>query len=335
MKDKFRNIFWFFGAFAIVIMLCTFDMDYSELFDNLHRAGYWLPAVILLWVFIYFMNALSWYIIICDGKHAKVPFWKIYKLTVSGFALNYATPVGLMGGEPYRIMELTPYVGGSKATSSVILYVMMHIFSHFCFWLFSVFLFLAVEPLNAGMGVMLGIVGFCCSIAIYFFMKGYKNGMAVRTLRILTHVPFIKNWAKRFMTEKMDSLEQVDSQIAELHKQRKSTFYASLGLEFGARVLGCLEVYFILNILTTDVSFIACILIMAFTSLFANLFFFSPMQLGAREGGFALATGGLAISSAFGVYTGLITRVRELVWIIIGVLLIKIGNSTGSIKDKE
>ena len=335
MKDKFRNIFWFFGAFAIVVMLCTFDMDYSELLDNLHRAGYWLPAVILLWVFIYFMNALSWYIIICDGKHAKVPFWKIYKLTVSGFALNYATPVGLMGGEPYRIMELTPYVGGSKATSSVILYVMMHIFSHFCFWFFSVFLFLAVEPLNAGMGVMLGIVGFCCSVAIYFFMKGYKNGMAVRTLRILTHVPFVKNWAKRFMAEKMDSLKQVDSQIAELHKQRKSTFYASLGLEFGARVLGCLEVYFILNILTTDVSFIACILIMAFTSLFANLFFFSPMQLGAREGGFALATGGLAISSAFGVYTGLITRVRELVWIIIGVLLIKVGNGTGSIKNKE
>ena len=335
MKDKFRNIFWFFGAFAIVVMLCTFDMDYAELLENLRRAGYWLPAVILLWVFIYFLNAWSWYIIICDGKHAKVPFWKIYKLTVSGFALNYATPVGLMGGEPYRIMELSPYVGGSKATSSVILYVMMHIFSHFCFWFFSVLLFFAVEPVNIGMGIMLGVVGLCCLIAIYFFMKGYKNGMAVRTLKLLTHVPFVKNWARRFIAEKMDSLEQVDSQIAELHKQRKTTFYASLGLEFAARIVGCLEVYFILNILTTDVSFVACILIMAFTSLFANLFFFSPMQLGAREGGFALATGGLAISSAFGVYTGLITRVRELVWIIIGVLLIKIGNGTSKKQDNE
>jgi len=87
-------------------------------------------------------------------------------------------------------------------------------------------------------------------------------------------------------------------------------------------------VYFILNILTTDVSFPACILIMAFTSLFANLFFFSPMQLGAREGGFALAVGGLAIQGAFGVYTGLITRVRELIWIVIGVLLMKVGNGT-------
>ena len=92
--------------------------------------------------------------------------------------------------------------------------------------------------------------------------------------------------------------------------------------------MGCLEVMFILNILTSDVSFADCVLIMAFTSLFANLFFFSPMQLGAREGGFALATGGLAISSAFGVYTGLITRVRELISIVIGVALMKVGNGT-------
>ena len=335
MKEKFRNVFWFFGIFAIVVMLFTFDMDYEELWQNLRKAGIWFPAVILLWVFIYYLNAWAWFIIIRDGKHAKVPFWKVYKLTVSGFALNYATPVGLMGGEPYRIMELTPYVGASKATSSVILYVMMHIFSHFCFWLFSAVLYVLVEPMNWGMGIVLAIVGAACLLAIYFFMKGYRNGMAVRTLRILGHVPFVKKWARRFAVEKKESLERVDAQIAELHKQRKTTFYASLGMEFAARIVGCLEVYFILNILTTDVSFLACILIMAFTSLFANLFFFSPMQLGAREGGFALATGGLAIPSAFGIYTGLITRVRELIWIVIGVLLMKVGNGTGNIEKHE
>ncbi|WP_418660935.1 lysylphosphatidylglycerol synthase transmembrane domain-containing protein [Bacteroides ilei] len=335
MKEKFRHRFWFFGIFAIIVMLCTFDMDYQELWQNLKKAGYWFPAVILLWVFIYLLNAWSWYIIIRDGKHAEVPFWKVYKLTISGFALNYATPVGLMGGEPYRIMELTPYVGGSKATSSVILYVMMHIFSHFCFWLFSVFLYIAFEPVNVGMGVLLAVVGACCVLAIYFFMKGYKHGMAVRTLKLLCHVPYIRKWARRFVQERMDSLERVDAQIAELHKQRKLTFYASFGLEFLARIAGCLEVFFILNILTSDVSFLSCILIMAFTSLFANLFFFSPMQLGAREGGFALATGGLAISSAFGIYTGLITRVRELIWIVIGVLLMKVGNGTGKINKNE
>ena len=152
-------------------------------------------------------------------------------------------------------------------------------------------------------------------------MKGYRNGMAVRTFKLLCRLPYVKRWASRFLTEKRETLERVDAQIAALHKQRKSTFYVALGLEFMARIVNCAEVFFILNILT-------CILIMAFTSLFANLFFFSPMQDGAREGSYALAVGGLAIPSAFGIYTGLITRVRELIWIVIGVLLMKVGNGT-------
>lgn len=217
-----------FGIAAIVVMLCSFDMEYDELLANLRRAGMWLPAVVGLWIIIYLFNTLSWYIIIRDGKKGTpIPFWKVYKLTVSGFALNYATPVGLMGGEPYRIMELTPYVGASKATSSVILYVMMHIFSHFCFWFFSIFLYLALRPVDIAMGTILAVVGAVSLLAIYFFMKGYKNGMAVRTLKLLQHIPFVKEWAKRFSENKREALERVDSQIAELHKQRRSTFYAN------------------------------------------------------------------------------------------------------------
>ena len=285
MKQKYRNIFLFFGIAAIVVMLCTFDMDYSELWQNLLKAGRWFPAIVLLWVFIYLFNALAWYVIIRDGRDCPVSFWRIYKLTISGFALNYATPMGLMGGEPYRIMELTPYVGASRATSSVILYAMMHIFTHINFWFFSIFLYLALYTVTWEMGVLLTAIGAFCLLAIYFFMKGYKNGMALRTLRILCHVPFVKGWARGFVERQHDTLERIDQQIAQLHGQRKSTFYAAFTLEFIGRIVGCLEVWFILNILTTDVSFADCVLIMAFSSLFSNLLFFMPMLLFAHAVG--------------------------------------------------
>lgn len=333
MKNKYRNIFLLFGIAAIIIMLLSFDMDYKEVWHNLKKAGYWFPAILLLWVFIYMVNALSWYNIIRDGEKSPISYLKVYKLTITGFALNYATPGGLMGGEPYRAMELTPYVGASKATSSVILYVMMHIFSHICFWFASIFLYIILYPVNAMLGAIFAITGFVLLFLIYLFLRGYSKGMAVKTIHFLGYVPFAKNWARRFSIEKRETLEKIDSQIAELHKQRKITFYSSLGLELLARVMTCVEVYFILNILTTNVSFPSCILIMAFTSLFANIFFFSPMQLGAREGGFAIAVAQLSISSAYGVYTGLISRLRELIWIIIGVALMKVG--TGVTKNKK
>ena len=180
MKSRFRNIFLVFGIVAVVIMLFTFDVSYEELLNNLKRAGIYLPLVLLLWLVIYAINALSWYIIVrSGGKVSSLTFSKLYKFTVSGFAINYVTPVGLMGGEPYRIMELTPYVGVERATSSVILYVMMHIFSHFCLWLSAVVIYAVFYPVSWEMGIVLGLVTVFCLLLSVLFVKGYRHGMAV------------------------------------------------------------------------------------------------------------------------------------------------------------
>ena len=326
--SKVRNIFLIIGIVAIVVMLFTFEVPYREIWENLQKAGWWFVAVLAIWIPIYMLNAWAWIVILNDGSHSNVNFWRILKYTVSGYAINYVTPIGVLGGEPYRIMELTPHVGGAKATSSVILYAMMHIYSHFFFWAFSVLLYIALyfSKIDVMMGLLLLLVSAFCAIAIYFFMKGYRNGLAQKTLRILSRIPGMKKWATRISVEKKEELERIDSQIAELHKKRKSTFYLSLFLEFMARVVGCLEIWFIMMIFTDSVSFFDCILISAFTTLFANLFFFMPLELGAREGGFALAVGGMQLSGFYGVFAALITRVREFIWIFIGIALMKVFN---------
>lgn len=78
------------------------------------------------------------------------------------------------------------------------------------------------------------------------------------------------------------------------------------------------------------ISYIDCILIMAFTSLFANVLFFTPLQLGTREGGFLLAFGGLGLTSSWAISISLITRIRETVWMMIGLLLTKTTIKDGS-----
>ena len=328
MSNKFRNLFMAFGIVSIIIMLCTMDMDYTDIWRCLLKVGIYFPVILGLWFVVYLVNTLSWYLIITDeGRCAGLSFWRVYKLTVSGFALNYTTPCGLMGGEPYRIMELKPYTGLSKATSSVILYVMMHIFSHFWFWSLSLLLFIALNPVGVSMAILLVAIACFCLLGIYFFSRGYKTGMAQKGIRLLTHIPFVKGWARRFAESKKDTLEQIDSQIALLHRQHKRTFYSSLLLELGARILQSFELYLILLAFNADVSVADSIIILAFSSLFSNLIFFTPMQLGSREGGLALAVDGLHLTGALGVYTGLITRLRELFWIVIGILLIKVGNN--------
>lgn len=327
MKPKLRNIFFLIGLAAVVIMLLRFPYSWQEVMVHARRAGIWLPIVIAMWLPLYGMNALAWRVIL--GHKPAPSFGRLLKLTISGFALNYVTPVGLLGGEPYRIMELQDEVGSVRATSSVILHSMMHIFSHFCFWAFSIVLFLVLyhDSLN---GPLVALLSFCtlfCLAGLYFFTWGYRHGLAMSTLRFFARLPWLGQHIKRFTQRNEQKIQETDRQIAALHSQRPAIFLLSLGLEFGCRMLGCLEILFLLFIFNPHASYWDSVLIQAFTSLFANLVFFIPMQVGAREGGMAWSTGALQLGAGYGVLTSLIIRLRELFWIAMGMLLIKTGNN--------
>ena len=324
MKVNYRNLFFFAGIALLGLMLCSLDMSWNDIWINTRRAGYWLPFNIALWGIIYLMNAVSWQLIINDKEHTRVPLLYTYRLTISGYVLNYVTPLGLLGGEPYRVMELAPYVGRSKAASSVILYSMMHVFSHFWFWLLGVILFAITYPLDWGLGLLLGVIATICLLVIYFFMRGYRKGLVVKTFNILARIPYVGRWSRRFQMQHAESLARIDAQIAALHTQRKRTFYLSLGLELLARIISSLEIYVLMRLLTPEVTLIDSLLIMAFASLFSNLMFFMPMQIGAREGSIALVSDRLHLTAGYGLFTGLLCRLRELCWIAIGLLLIKI-----------
>ena len=327
MKKKYQNGFFLFGIVVLVIMVT--QLDFAEVWRGLQHAGYWFFAVVVLWAFLYVFNTSSWYIIIKsqtkgDDKR-MVPFWYLYKLSVSGFALNYATPGGLMGGEPYRIMELSPHIGVERATSSVLLFVMTHIFSHFWFWLLSIPLFILTQQVSVFMAIMLSVGCVFCLTAIWFFISGYKKGLAVRVMNFLRYIPFVKKWACRYVEENRERLENIDHQIAALHNQDKKTFFSVVFIELLCRICSALEVFFILLVLFPSVNYLNCILIISFTTLFANLLFFMPLQLGGREGGFLMSVSGLGLTANAGIFVALIVRLRELIWTAIGLLLIKVS----------
>ena len=324
MKRKYQNLFFAFGIAMFAVMLS--QLDYREVWDGLKSAGYWFFAVLALWGVLYVLNTAAWYIIIKSGSEekTKINFFWLYKVTVSGFALNYTTPCGLMGGEPYRIMSLSPKIGTERASSSVILYAMTHIFTHFIFWLLSIFLYLLTEKLNFFMGVILSLAGAFCVLGLWFFIKGYRKGLAVRLMNFVRHIPGLKKWARGFIDKHKEQLDTVDSQIAALHNQNPKTFVSAVLIELVCRFCSAFEIMFILLVLMDGVSFAQCVLILAFTSLFANLLFFIPLQLGGREGGFVMSTAGLALSAGAGIFVALIVRVRELVWTAIGLLLINL-----------
>ena len=341
-KQRINNLFFFLGVAVVVVMLVTFDVSFVELWQHLCHAGYWLIPIVGVWIFVYGLNALAWQCVIRANSpdSSGICFLRIFRLTITGYALNYATPVGGLGGEPYRIMELSKDIDKQHATSSVILYAMMHFFAHFWLWFTSVFLYLALAavgdvPLTMPVATVLAVIAAFCLLAFYVLSKGYRKGLVIKTIRWTGKIPGLSGWSHRFLERHEEALRNVDKQIAALHQQDKRAFYSSLLLEYASRIVQSLEIMFMLLLFGVDcgggwngllLTFFHSILILSFTTLFANILGFLPMQLGVQEGGFVVSIAALGLSAALGIFVSIICRVREIIWIVIGLLLMKIKN---------
>lgn len=324
----YKILFFIIGTATLCYMLYALGLE--VIWENIKKTGWWFLPVIGSWLVIYILNAIAFKAIIQEPAipDSNLHFLTVLKLTITGYAINYITPFVALGGEPYRIMELKPRLGIQKASSSVLLYSLMHMFSHVIFWLSSIVLILIYVPANTIMITGCLVMFITGLVLCYWFTKVYKKGFTLSTFKVLAKVPGLKKKVGAFVAEKYESLKEIDSQITELYAQRRDRFWKSLVFEFIARVVGCLEIYFTAKAIGLNMSIMQSLIISSGSSLFANLIFFFPMQLGTREGGLALALKSVGMPSSAGIFIGIIMRIRELFWIIIGLTLMRVNKST-------
>lgn len=338
MRKRLSTILFLIGIAAVVVMLLTFKISFIELWDYIRKASFWLVAAVLLWGGLYALNALSMRIIVRGSGPCPVSFGRMWQIVVSGFALNTTVPVGGIGGEPYRIMELAKFIGTERATSSVVLFAMMHVFSHFWFWLTGIVVYVCMAltgilPMPISMRWLSLLAALLCMGGIWLFTRGYKYGLVHKAICLLGHIPGLKRWSRHFELNHRESLHTIDRQIAAFHGQNRRAFLQSFLLEYLGRMLQSFEVFFIMMIfgsarMESPASLLfalaSAFLILVFTSLFANLIGFIPLQLGGREGGFALSVAILGMQAELGLSIGIVCRVREIIWAIIGLLIMRL-----------
>ncbi len=314
----YKVLFMLIGIGTLAYMIQAMGID--EIWNNLEKIGWWFLPVLGSWAVLYWMNAMAFKAIIEEPElpQTDVPFWKVLQLTISGYAINYITPFVALGGEPYRIIELKKYVGGSKAGSSVLLYGVMHILSHILFWVASVFLILWFVPASTMVNAACAAIFVMAIICTWLFTKFYKKGITVSLLKALSKLPLVGKKVNHLLETKYETLNDVDQQVKNLFQDRRDRFYKALFWEFVARVVGCFEIYFIGLALDINIDFVDAMIISSGSSLFANLVFFFPMQLGTREGGLAMAVMSIGLPAKVGIFMGVVTRIREIVWIMIG-----------------
>ncbi len=326
-KKRYPSVFFCIGIIGILLMLYKTDLSRIDWTNVLKSMPIWLPSLILLWAFIYAIHTAA-YLFIMGKDRKQVSFAHMFKVVISGFALNHVTPVGMIGGEPYRIMELKPMIGAEKATATTLTFTVLHTFSHLMFWLTSAILYLICFAFSQSIliAVIDVLVLIAASYACYTFFRSGKRGLAMPVLTALSKLPLLGRYFLSVIENHKESIDTVDREMMAFHTRRKD-FWATILLEYGARLLEGVEFYIIFKILGADISYPECVVALGCASLIGNLIFFIPMQVGAREFGLALSLGWTGMATSFGVTASLLARIREIFYVALGVgaMLIKGG----------
>jgi len=117
-------------------------------------------------------------------------------------------------------------------------------------------------------------------------------------------------------------LRQLDETIVGFARRYPSHLFLSWGLHFLGWALGTLEVLAIFYAVGIPISVREALAIEALASVVKALAFFIPGSLGVQDGGNVLLLTLFGYPSSFGLTFSLVRRMRELLWISLGLVVL-------------
>jgi uncharacterized protein (TIRG00374 family) len=318
---KTEIIFLLVGCVIFGILVYKFGVD--VILDNILRLGWGILLLVGIYLVVYLLNAIAWWIILDrDTEHLRFPY--VFSVIVTGFAINYITPMVNLGGEPYKTYELAKKIPARDSASSVILYTMLHMLSHVFVWLTAIVLAYVYIPHTPLYLSLLTLTAATLLLLTAFIFSRHREGIFEKLLRRLEKIRFLHKLTIKIKT-KEEALLHIDAYIVRFYRERRSRFYASLGIEYLSRVIQAFEVYLMFQLVHVDVGLLDAFYIFAASSLVTNVIFFFPFELGVKEGGLIFILQQLALSPALSVYIGVVSRIREFFWILIGLFFMALN----------
>jgi len=284
------------------------------------RTGWMFLPILLLYGLVYVCNAWAWWLMMAD-EPARPPFWRAYAITVSGFSLNFVTPMINVGGEPFKVAAVSQWLGVRRAAGSVVCYQMLHTLAMVLSWLTALGLGAVLLPHDPAILAALAVAAAVLIGLGALLVSGHRSGVLERLLDVLHRVPLLGRLA-RLVEPRRAVLAQVDAQIADFYRGNRRRFYQALALEYLSRAIYMAEYWLIFLSVGLDAGYLKAYLIGGLSTLMLNVLFIIPFEIGAKEGSLYVLFRLLGLDPALGVYTAIVSRLRDLVWIACGLTLV-------------
>src|SRR4029079_6642062 len=165
---------------------------------------------------------------------------RAWVVNVAAFAMNYLTPFASIGGEPFKIVAASQWMGTPKATASVLNYRLVHIQAHLLVFLTGVILAFLILPSGTIATPLLIIIAALLIALGLLVLAVHREGAIERLFDLAGKLPLLSGFARR-LEPRRAGLMEVDRQLIVFHRSNPARYYGALLTEYAARVFSMME----------------------------------------------------------------------------------------------
>jgi uncharacterized protein (TIRG00374 family) len=308
-----------FGLGTVLLVVLVYHVGSATILDALGRLTWWkfllvcAPSALITAV-----DTLGWRFAF---PRNQVSFARLYGARVAGEALNVVTALGSVGGEAVKAWLIRREVSyGDSIPAIVIAKTTLTI---------AQALFLAIGCVLAGrvLHVESSILNWMFwllvveVLAVAGFLGAQVSGLVARAGRVLTTLA---------AGQIAGHAETLDEALRRYYGSERRRFVLSVGCHLIGWLLGALETWLMLWALGLQTSPVTAIVVESLGSGVRFATFMVPANLGAFEGANAAAFVALGFGSGAGLAYSFVRRARQVVWVLVGIVLLVVMGSRRS-----
>ncbi len=312
---RWLGYLWLVGGGVLVVWLVRV-VGADAVWQHVRQLGWWTLWIVAAYALVYTWDAAGWAWALRPELINRIGLWELFRVRLSGMAVNYTTPSAYLAGEALkvRLLKLRSGCTAGDVLPSIVVAKTTLVMAEVVFVALASTLAIATLGMQTEWARALGGV-----VLLGLMIVGILLALQWRGL-FGSLFGWVQRLARRLqgVGQSVATMDQVDQAIRDYYRQHPRRVALSVACHLMGWLCGVLEVWLFCHWMQLPVSLATAVVIEACSQTVKALTFFIPGSIGAQEGSHVAIMAAVGQPPAMGLALSAVKRVREFVWISLG-----------------
>jgi len=314
-----KKILGVVGSITLGVVLLALVMLKYPFKDVISTFSHITPKLVIAYLCVSFiimlLFAIRWrYVLKTLGYN--IPFIEVFGFRVIEYGISYMTPSGKAGGEPVRAaLLMRKGIPFKEGLSTVFADKTIELSVSLLFFIFGIMILAVGYALPGGLNVILILVSLFLLFIIWTFYSRILRGEPVFGALF----KLLRFHKVKFLAKYQQAVADFEKPIIKFYNEEKKAFFIALSLSILSLIFSLIEYKLLLLMLGIDAPL--GVVFMVFSVVGFAFLVPVPMGLGSLEAFQVSLFSVLGLGSAAGIGLAMISRARDLLWVLVGVIL--------------